>query len=222
MGRGFLAMLGRDLRLAYRQGSDVILALAFFLIAASLFPLGVGPDPDVLAGLAAGVIWVLALLSVMLSLDRLFQTDYDDGALELMALSPVPMTVLVLAKSLAHWLTTGVPLLVLAPLIAVMLNMPAEGFLPLIVGLAIGTPTLSLIGAIGAALVLGARRANLLTALLVLPLYIPVLIFGVTAVDAALAGLPVRPHLLLMAAILAAALPLAPWAAAAAIRTSFQ
>lgn len=222
MKRGFLAMLGRDLRLAYRQGSDVVLALAFFIIAASLFPLGVGPDPKVLAGLAAGVIWVLALLSVMLSLDRLFQTDYDDGALELMALSPVPMTLLVLAKSLSHWLTTGVPLLVLAPVIAVMLNMPAEGFLPLIVGLAVGTPTLSLIGAIGAALVLGARRANLLTALLVLPLYIPVLIFGVTAVDAALAGMPIRPHLLLMAAILAAALPLAPWAAAAAIRTSFQ
>jgi len=222
MGRGFLAMLGRDLRLAYRQGSDVVLALAFFIIAASLFPLGVGPDPQVLAGLAAGVIWVLALLSVMLSLDRLFQSDYDDGALELMALSPVPMTVLVLAKSLAHWLTTGVPLLVLAPVIGVLLNMPADGYLPMIVGLAIGTPTLSLIGAIGAALVLGARRANLLTALLVLPLYIPVLIFGVTAVDAALAGLPVRPHLLLMAAILAAALPLAPWAAAAAIRTSFQ
>jgi heme exporter protein B len=222
MKRGFLAMLGRDLRLAYRQGSDVVLALAFFIIAASLFPLGVGPDPAVLAGLAAGVIWVLALLSVMLSLDRLFQTDYDDGALELMALSPVPMTLLVLAKSLSHWLTTGVPLLVLAPVIAVMLNMPAEGFLPLIVGLAVGTPTLSLIGAIGAALVLGARRANLLTALLVLPLYIPVLIFGVTAVDAALAGMPIRPHLLLMAAILAAALPLAPWAAAAAIRTSFQ
>jgi len=222
MKRGFLAMLGRDLRLAYRQGSDVVLALAFFIIAASLFPLGVGPDPNVLAGMAAGVIWVLALLSVMLSLDRLFQTDYDDGALELMALSPVPMTLLVLAKSLSHWLTTGVPLLVLAPVIAVMLNMPAEGFLPLIVGLAVGTPTLSLIGAIGAALVLGARRANLLTALLVLPLYIPVLIFGVTAVDAALAGMPIRPHLLLMAAILAAALPLAPWAAAAAIRTSFQ
>jgi len=222
MKRGFLAMLGRDLRLAYRQGSDVVLALAFFIIAASLFPLGVGPDPAVLAGLAAGVIWVLALLSVMLSLDRLFQADYDDGALELMALSPVPMTLLVLAKSLSHWLTTGVPLLVLAPVIAVMLNMPAEGFLPLIVGLAVGTPTLSLIGAIGAALVLGARRANLLTALLVLPLYIPVLIFGVTAVDAALAGMPIRPHLLLMAAILAAALPLAPWAAAAAIRTSFQ
>ena len=144
MGRGFLAMLGRDLRLAYRQGSDVVLALAFFIIAASLFPLGVGPDPQVLAGLAAGVIWVLALLSVMLSLDRLFQSDYDDGALELMALSPVPMTVLVLAKSLAHWLTTGVPLLVLAPVIGVLLNMPADGYLPMIVGLAIGTPTLSL------------------------------------------------------------------------------
>jgi len=222
MGRAFLAMLGRDLRMAFRQGSDIMLALAFFVVAATLFPLGVGPDPDVLATLAAGVVWVLALLAVMLSLDRLFQTDYDDGALELMALSAAPLTVLVLSKTVAHWLTTGVPLLLLAPLIAVLLNMPAEGFGPLLLGLAIGTPTLSLIGSIGAALVLGARRANLLTALLVLPLYIPVLIFGVTAVDAALVGLPVRPHLLLMAAILAAALPLAPVAAAAAIRTSFQ
>ena len=215
-------MLGRDLRMAFRQGSDIMLALAFFVVAATLFPLGVGPDPEVLSTLAAGVVWVLALLAVMLSLDRLFQTDYDDGALELMALSAVPLTLQVLAKTVAHWLTTGVPLLLLAPLIAVLLNLPAEGFGPLMLGLAIGTPTLSLIGSIGAALVLGARRANLLTALLVLPLYIPVLIFGVTAVDAALVGLPIRPHLLLMAAILAAALPLAPVAAAAAIRTSFQ
>ncbi len=222
MGRAFLAMLGRDLRMAFRQGSDIMLALAFFVVAATLFPLGVGPDPDVLATLAAGVVWVLALLAVMLSLDRLFQTDYDDGALELMALSAAPLTLLVLSKTVAHWLTTGVPLLLLAPLIAVLLNLPAEGFSPLMLGLAIGTPTLSLIGSIGAALVLGARRANLLTALLVLPLYIPILIFGVTAVDAALVGLPIRPHLLLMGAILAAALPLAPVAAAAAIRTSFQ
>lgn len=222
MGRAFLAMLGRDVRMSVRQGSDIMLALAFFVVAATLFPLGVGPDPQTLSTLAAGVVWVLALLAVMLSLDRLFQTDYEDGALELMALSASPLIVLVLAKTVAHWLTTGLPLLILAPLIAVLLNMPSDGFGPLLLGLAIGTPTLSLIGAIGAALVLGARRANLLTALLVLPLYIPVLIFGVTAVDAALVGLPVRPHLLLMAAMLAAALPLAPLAAAAAIRTSFQ
>lgn len=222
MGRAFAAMLGRDIRLGFRQAADLALALAFFLVAASLFPLGVGPDPNVLATLAAGVVWVLALLSVMLSLDRLFQSDYEDGALEIMALTPAPLFVLVLAKACAHWLTTGLPLVLLAPVIAVLLNLPEAGYAPLIGGLIIGTPTLSLIGAIGAALVLGARRASLLTALLVLPLYIPVLIFGVTAVDAALAGLPVRPHLLLMGAILAAALPLAPWAASAAIRAAFQ
>ena len=222
MFAAFTAMLTRDMRMGFRQAADLALSLAFFLVAASLFPLGVGPDPDVLATLSAGVIWVLALLSVMLSLDRLFQSDYDDGALELMALSEAPLFVLVLAKALAHWLTTGLPLVALAPIIAVLLNMPAEGFATLIIGLLLGTPTLSLIGTIGAALVLGARRASLLTALLVLPLYIPVLIFGVTAVDAALAGLAVRPHLLLMASILAAALPLAPWAAAAAIRAAFQ
>lgn len=222
MGRAFAALVGRELRLALRQGADLALSLAFFLVAASLFPLGVGPGPETLAGLAPGVVWVLALLAVMLSLDRLFQADHDDGALELLALSAQPLVVLVLAKAVAHWASTGLPLILLAPIIALLLNLPEAGYIPLVAGLALGTPVLSLIGAIGAALVLGARRASLLTALLVLPLYIPVLIFGVSAVDAAMAGLPVRPHLLLLAALLAGALPLAPLAAAAAIRSAFR
>lgn len=222
MIRALRAVFLRDIRLALRQGSDLVLALVFFLIAASLFPLGVGPSPDTLAGIAAGVVWVLALLSVMLSLDRIFQSDYNDGVLELMAMSPTPLMLLALAKALAHWVITGLPLTLLAPIVAVMLNLPPEGFLPLILGLALGTPVLSLIGAIGGALVLGARRANLLTALLVLPLYIPVLIFGVSAVDASIAGLPWKAHMLILGAFLAATLPLAPLAIGAALRSAFQ
>lgn len=222
MFRALKAVFWRDVRLALRQGSDLVLALVFFLIAASLFPLGVGPSPETLAGIAAGVVWVLALLSVMLSLDRVFQSDYSDGTLELMAMSPTPLMLMALAKALAHWVTTGLPLTILAPVVALMLNLPSEGFGPLIFGLALGTPVLSLIGAIGGALVLGARRASLLTALLVLPLYIPVLIFGVSAVDAALAGFPWKAHMLILGSILAATLPLAPLAMGAALRSAFQ
>lgn len=216
--RAFFSVIQRDIRLALRQGADLAMVLAFFVIAASLFPLGVGPDPAVLGRIAAGVVWVLALLSVMLSLDRLFHNDYQDGALELLALGPQPLFLVVLAKVIAYWLTTGLPLLVLAPVIAVMLNLDTSAFPALLGGLALGTPTLALVGAAGAALSLGARRAGLLIALLVLPLYIPVLIFGVSAVDAAMNGFPIRPHLLIMAAMVTAALPLAPWAASAAIR----
>ncbi len=214
----FLDLVGRDLRLALRQIADVTLALAFFLIAAALFPLGVGPEPETLARIAPGVVWVLALLAVLLSLDRLFQQDYEDGSLDLLLLAPAPVWLLVLAKVLAHWMTTGLPLLVLAPVIAVMLNMPTEGLVALLASLAIGTPVMNLIGAIGAALTLGARRAGVLLAVLVLPLYVPVLIFGVSAVDAAVFGFPVRPHLLILGAMLAAALPLAAWATSAALR----
>lgn len=216
--RVFRAVLIRDLLLAIRQSADLALVLGFFVIAASLFPFGVGPSPDVLARIAPGVIWVLALLSVMLSLDRLFQQDLNDGSLEQMALSPTPLTIVVLAKALAHWLTTGLPLIAIAPLIGVLLNLPTEGYPVLLAGLAIGTPSLSLIGAVGAALSLGARRAGLLIALLVLPLYIPILIFGVTAVDAVLTSVSPQPHFLYLGAILAAAIPLAPLAAAAAVR----
>jgi heme exporter protein B len=218
----FLRLVGRDLRLALRQGSDASIAVMFFVLCVVLFPFGVGPEPNILARIAAGVIWVAALLASLLSLERLFQTDYEDGSLELLTLSPLPLEAVVLAKTLAHWLVTGVPLIVAAPLLALLLNMEAAGFGTLILTLAVGTPILSLIGSIGAALTLGARRGGVLLSLLILPLYIPVLIFGAGAIDAALHGLTPRPHLLLLGGLLAAALPLAPWAGAAALRQAVE
>jgi heme exporter protein B len=219
---GFRHVLQRDLRLAFRQGMDAFMAVTFFIIAGALFPLGVGPEPGVLARIAGGVIWVNALLAVLLSLDRLFQQDYEDGSLELLALSPASLEVTVLAKAVAHWLTTGLPLIVASPILAILLNLPPEGYAVLLAAMALGTPSLSLIGAVGAALSLGARRGGVLMSLLVLPLYIPVLIFGVAAVDAAVLGLTARPHLLFLGAILAAALPLSPWTAAAALRQATE
>ena len=210
----------RDLRLAMRQGADAVMVVMFFVITVSLFPLGIGPELNLLARISGGVIWVTALLATMLSLDRIFQHDYEDGSLELMILAPVPLEAVVLAKVAAHWLVTGLPLIVAAPLLAILMNMPADGFATLLVAMLLGTPTSSLIGAIGGALTLGARRGGVLVSLLVLPLYVPLLIFGVAAVDAAITGLGPRPHLLILGAMLAAALPLAPWAAAAALRQS--
>lgn len=218
----FLRLVGRDLRLALRQGSDATIAVMFFVLCVVLFPFGVGPEPNILARISAGVIWVAALLASLLSLERLFQADYEDGSLELLSLSTLPLEAMVLAKTLAHWLVTGVPLIVAAPLLAVLLNMEAAGFGVLVLTLALGTPILSLIGAIGAALTLGARRGGVLLSLLILPLYIPVLIFGAGAIDAAINGLTPRPHLLLLAGILAATLPLAPWASAAALRQAVE
>ena len=214
----FNRLLLRDLRLSLRQGVDAVMVVMFFVITVTLFPLGVGPEANILARMSAGVIWVTALLATRLSLDRLFQHDYEDGSLELLILSALPLEAVVLAKVAAHWLVTGLPLIVAAPVLAVLMNMPAEGFWTLIAAMLLGTPVSSLIGAVGGALTLGARRGGVLVSLLVLPLYIPLLIFGVGAVDAAIAGLSVRPHLLLLGAMLAAALPLAPWAAAAALR----
>ena len=217
-----LVLIKRDLQLALRQGMDSMMAVVFFVLAVVLFPFGVGPEPNVLARIAAGVIWVAALLAAMLSLERLFQTDYEDGSLELLALSPVPLEVVVAAKVAAHWLTTGLPLIAAAPLLAVLLGMEAGGFPGLLAALALGTPSLSLIGAVGAALILGSRRGGVLLSLLVLPLYIPVLIFGVAAVDAAAGGYPVHPHLLVLTGLLLAALVLAPWAGAAALRQALE
>ncbi|MEN8195946.1 MAG: heme exporter protein CcmB [Pseudomonadota bacterium] len=208
----------RDLRLALRQGTDVAMVVSFFVITVTLFPLGVGPEPNVLARIAAGVVWVTALLAVMLSLERMFQSDYEDGSVDLLLLTPAPLELVVLAKVAAHWLLTGFPLIVTAPVLAALMNMPGEGYAVLIATMALATPTLSLIGAVGAALTLGARRGGVLISLLVLPLYIPVLIFAVAAVDAAITDLSTRPHMLILGAMLAAALPLAPWAAAAALR----
>jgi heme exporter protein B len=217
-----LAILRRDLRLALRQGTDTLVVVLFFVLTVTLFPFGVGPEPEVLARIASGVIWVTALLASLLSLERLFQNDYEDGGLDLLVLSPAPLELTVLAKCAAHWLTTGVPLIVAAPLLAVFLNLPAEGFGGLLLAMLLGTPTLTLIGAIGAALVLGARRGGVLVSLLVLPLYVPVLIFGVAAVDGAVAGLAVRPHLMILGGFLLGALVLAPWASAAALRQAVE
>jgi heme exporter protein B len=216
--RIFQHLVMRDLRLALRQGTDVAMVVSFFVITVTLFPLGVGPEPNVLARIAAGVVWVTALLAVMLSLERMFQSDYEDGSVDLLLLTPAPLELVVLAKVAAHWLLTGFPLIVTAPVLAALMNMPGEGYAVLIATMALATPTLSLIGAVGAALTLGARRGGVLISLLVLPLYIPVLIFAVAAVDAAITDLSTRPHMLILGAMLAAALPLAPWAAAAALR----
>ncbi len=215
---GTASIIARDLKLALRQRSDAVMIVLFFLLTAALFPFGVGPEANQLAAIAPGVIWVTALLAVLLSLERLFLADYEDGSLELMALSPVPLEMTVLAKVFAHWLTTGLPLIAAAPLIAILFNMPLDALPILALAMLLGTPTLSLIGAIGAALTLGARRGGVLVPLLVLPLYIPTLIFGVSAVDAVLLGFPVRQHLLLLAGILLISLVVSPLASAAALR----
>jgi heme exporter protein B len=219
---GFAAIVGRDLRLALRQGIDSLMVVMFFVIAVVLFPFGVGPEPNVLARIGPGVIWVAALLASMLSLERLFKADYEDGSLELLAMEPVALEAVVLAKVAAHWLTTGLPLIVAAPVLAVLMNMPADGFGLLILTLALGTPTLSLIGAIGAALVLGSRLGGVLLALLILPLYIPVLIFAVGGLEAALAGFPAKAPLLVLAGLFLGALALAPWVGAAALRQALD
>jgi heme exporter protein B len=218
----FTAIVRRDLHMAFRQGFDSLMVVMFFVLAVILFPFGVGPEGNILARIAAGVIWVAALLSTMLSLERLFQTDFEDGSLELLVLSPVPLEVVVVAKVVGHWLTTGLPLIIASPLLAVFLNMHGDGYPMMLAALALGTPTLSLIGAVGAALILGARRGGVLLSLLVLPLFIPVLIFGVSAVDAALGGFSVKAQLLILGALLLASAPLCSWAAAAALRQAVE
>jgi heme exporter protein B len=215
-------MLRRDLRLALRRGGDSLQPLLFFVIAAALFPLGVGPAPEILARIGVGVIWVLALLAVMLSLERLYQADAEDGTLELLGQSVLPLELAALAKCAAHWLTSGLALVVASPLLALLLQLPADAVGVLALALLLGTPTLTLIGSIGAALLLGARRGSVLLALLVLPLYIPVLIFGVSAVEGEVMGLSGRPQLLILAAMLLGALALAPFATAAALRLALE
>jgi heme exporter protein B len=214
----FTAIIARDLRLAWRAPADSATVVAFFVLAVVLFPFGIGPEPQILARIAVGIIWVTALLACLLSLERLFHLEAEDGSLELIVLSPAPLELLVFGKCVAHWLTTGLPLIAVSPLLALLLNLHVDGYAALLLALALGTPTLSLIGAIGAGLTLGTRRGGALLPLLVLPLYIPVLIFGVAAVEAAVAGLPARPHLLLLGGLLALGLPLAPIATAAALR----
>ena len=215
-------VIQRDLRLALRQGSDSLMVVGFFVLTVTLFPFGLGPESNLLERTAAGILWVTALLASMLSLDRLFQGDYEDGSLELLTLTPTAMEILVIGKIAAHWLTTALPMLLAAPVLALLLHLNEDAFPALMLTLLLGTPTLSLIGAMGAALVLGARRGGVLLSLLILPLYVPVLIFAVGAVDAAAQGLPVRGHLLILGGLLLAALPLAPLATVAALRQAVE
>ncbi|MFA7096144.1 MAG: heme exporter protein CcmB [Gammaproteobacteria bacterium] len=210
-------VLIRDLLLAVRRRQDILTAVLFFVIVVTLFPLGVGPEPAVLRDIAPGVVWVAALLATLLSLDRLFAADLRDGTLEQMLLAPQPLALLVLAKILAHWIVAGLPLVLMAPLLGLQLGLGWEELQVLMAALLLGTPVLSLIGAIGAALTLG-LRGGVLIALLVLPLYVPTLILGTGAVENQMAGLSPEAHLSLLGALLLLALFLAPWAAAAALR----
>ena len=218
----FFALLRRDLLLAFRHRGELANPLLFFMIVVTLFPLGVTPEETLLRKMAPGVIWIAALLASLFSLENMFRSDFDDGALEQMALSPHPLSVLVLAKVLAHWLVSGLPMLLMAPLLALFLALPTPAVYALELTLLVGTPLLSLIGAIGVALTVGLRRGGVLLTLLVLPLYIPVLIFATNAVSAAGAGLPIEGQLYFLAALLALALTLAPLATAAALRISLS
>ncbi len=218
----FFAIVARDLLLAMRRRSDVLTTLFFFVIVVSLFPLGIGPELETLRLIAPGVFWVAALLASMLALEKLFLVDYQDGALEQMLLAPQPLSLLVLGKVTAHWLITGLPLVLLSPLLGLQYDLPGGTIGVLMLTLALGTPALSLIGAIGAALTLGLRGGGVLVSLLVLPLYIPVLIFGAGAVEAESSGLGGTGHLLMLGAIGLAALVAAPLATAAALRVSAE
>jgi len=222
MLKALLCVIRRDLLLAFRRRSDVLTTLFFFIIVASLFPLGVGPEAQLLRTMAPGILWVAALLASMLALGRLFALDYADGTLEQMVLSSEPLTVIVMGKVIAHWLVSGFPLVLLAPVLAVQFDLPAASVGVLFISLLLGTPVLSLVGAIGAALTLGVRGGGVLVALLVLPLYIPVLIFGAGAVGAEASGVGATAHLLLLGGALAGAAALTPWATAAGLRIALE
>jgi heme exporter protein B len=217
-----LALLTRDIRLAVRAGGGFGLGLAFFLLVAVLVPLGVGPEGAVLGRIAPGILWVGALLACLLSLDRIFALDVEDGSLDLLATSPIPLEGVVAIKALAHWLVTGLPLTLVSPVLGVLLNLPQTGYGWLLLSLALGTPALSVIGAFGAALVVGLKRGGLLLSLLVLPLYVPTLIFGAEAIKRGAAGQEVAVPLALLAGITLAAAALLPFAAAAAIRVNLR
>ncbi|BCX89129.1 heme exporter protein B [Methylomarinovum tepidoasis] len=218
----FWTLLKRDLILAFRHRGELLNPPLFFLMIVSLYPLGISPEPEILRTIAPGIIWIAALLSALFSLENLFKTDFADGTLEQLALSPHPLPWLVTAKVLAHWLVSGLPMLLLAPVLALLLSLSQPATLALLATLALGTPLLSLIGAVGTALTVGLRRGGVLLTLLVLPLYIPVLIFATGAVGAAAAGLPISGQLYFLAALLALASTLAPLAIAAAIRISLS
>jgi len=217
-----IALALRDLRLAIRAGGGFGLGLAFFLIVVTLVPFGVGPESDILARIAPGILWIGALLACLLSLDRIFQLDFEDGSLDLLATAPLPMEGTVAVKALAHWITTGLPLVLAAPALGVLLNLPHPGHLWVFVTLLIGTPALSMIGAFGAALTVGLKRGGLLMSLLVLPLYVPTLIFGAEAATRAIDGFDNAGPLMMLAGITLASIALLPFAAAAALRINLR
>jgi heme exporter protein B len=213
------ALLSRDLRLSLRQSIDVAVVVLFFLAAGILFPFAIGPAPGTLAQIAGGVVLVMAALAALLSLDRLYQPDYEDGSLDGLILSSLSLELVSLIKALAHWLSTGLPLILVAPLLGMMLNLPAEAYLPMLAALALATPILSLLGGLGAALTLGSRRGGVLLTFIILPLYVPVLIFAIAAIDAARLGFEGQENfLLILAALMLGTMALAPWATAAALR----
>ena len=216
------AIIHRDLLLAWRRRSDIATTVLFFVIVVSLFPLAVGPEPNLLAIIAPGVIWVAALLACMLSLTRTFESDHADGTLEQMLLAATPLSMIVIARVFAHWLVSGLPVVALSPLLALQFDLPTDLLPVLVASLLLGTPVLSLVGAIGAGLTLGLRGGGVLLALLVLPLYVPVLVIGAGALDAAAGGQGAAAHLLLLAALLVLAGAFTPWAIAAALRISAE
>lgn len=222
LSNAFFAIIRRDLVLALRRRSEVANPLLFFILVITLFPLGIGAQPHLLQAIAPGIIWVSALLAAMLSLDSLFRSDFDDGSLEQILLSSHPASILVLAKIIAHWLVTGLPLLIVAPLLAIFLGMPTHSLGILLLTLLLGTPVLSLIGAIGVALTVGLRKGGMILSLLVLPLYVPVLIFASNAVEIAGSGLPVTAQINILISILIMATVLAPWPTAAALKMSIN
>lgn len=215
-------LVQRDLLMAWRRSSDIFSVVMFFVLAVVLFPLGVGPELDTLRKIAPGIIWVAALLAAMLSLDQLFQSDADDGSLDLLLLAPIPLETIVIAKCCAHWMVTGLPLILVAPILGILLNLPLSGFVVMIITLVISTPTISLLGSVGAALTIGARRGGVLVALLILPLLTPILIMSANAVDLALVGLNYTPLIALLGAFFLICLVVCPFVAAAALRLAAE
>ncbi|ORT49371.1 heme ABC transporter permease [Vibrio sp. qd031] len=215
-----LAIIRRELLIAYRRQADVLNPLWFFIIVITLFPLSIGPEPNLLARIAPGIVWVAALLSALLSLERLFRDDYNDGALEQMMLMPIPLPLVAMSKVLAHWLLTGLPLIIISPLLAVLLSLSFDTWLAVVVTLLLGTPTLSFIGAIGVALTVGLQKGGVLLSLLVLPLYVPILIFATSAIDAATLGMAYNGQAAVLGAFLVGAMTLTPFAISASLRVS--
>jgi len=222
LGRAFYSLLKRDLLLAFRHRSEMINPLMFFVLVVTLFPLGTGAETQLLKSMAPGIIWVAALLAAMLSIDSVFRSDFEDGSLELLILNPYPTSILVLAKVLVHWLITGLPLVIIAPLLALFLGLDQDVIGLLVLTLLLGTPVLSLVGAVAMALTVGLKRGGILLSLLVLPLYVPVLIFATNAVEMSMSGLPVTAQLWILGSFLLLAITLTPWPTAAALKLSLS